>query len=278
MKRPDGLVVVRNLTEGAKIKVDEVTEPIEPDLLYPLLRGRDVQRWHAEPSALILMVQDPIKRRGIDEKELQTRCPRAYGYLKRFEQVLRKRASRGISDMLKKGAPFYTMFAVGDYTFAPWKVVWPWISKGVRTAVVGLLNGKPVIPEHNVFLVECARRDEAFYICGLMNSSPGDFSVRSFFSTGGGGIGSPVVLEHVHIPRYDSKKTVHRRLAELSEKAHQAAKRDDTEELKKIEAEIDEQAAQLWGLNDAELREIQRSLQELEGEGGSIIGEDGNGG
>jgi hypothetical protein len=93
LERPDGLVVVRNLVEGAKIKVDEVTEPIEPDLLYPLLRGRDVQRWRAEPSALILMVQDPVKRRGIDEKELQMRCPRTYGYLKRFEPVLRQRAA-----------------------------------------------------------------------------------------------------------------------------------------------------------------------------------------
>jgi hypothetical protein len=93
LERPDGLVVVRNLAEGARVKVDEVTEPIEPDLLYPLLRGRDVQRWRAEPSALILMVQDPVKRRGIDEKELQMRCPRTYGYLKRFEPVLRQRAS-----------------------------------------------------------------------------------------------------------------------------------------------------------------------------------------
>jgi hypothetical protein len=67
-KRPDGLVVVRNITEGAKVKVDEVTEPIEPDLLYPLLRGRDVQRWNAQPSAWILMVQDPKERQGYDER------------------------------------------------------------------------------------------------------------------------------------------------------------------------------------------------------------------
>jgi len=58
-KRTDGLVVVRNITEGAKVKVDEVTEPIEPDLLYPLLRGRDVQRWKAEPSAWIIVPHTP---------------------------------------------------------------------------------------------------------------------------------------------------------------------------------------------------------------------------
>ena len=131
LKRPDGLVVVRNITEGARVKVDEVTEPIEPDLLYPLLRGRDVQRWHAEPSAWILMVQDPVKRRGIDEQDLKTRYPRTYSYLKRFEQVLRKRAAfkRYFTHKDKNGhivetGPFYSMFDVGDYTFALWKVVW----------------------------------------------------------------------------------------------------------------------------------------------------------
>ncbi|RLG70118.1 MAG: SAM-dependent DNA methyltransferase, partial [Methanobacteriota archaeon] len=52
-KRPDGLVVVSNITEGAKKKVESVQAVLEPDLLYPLLRGRDVQRWKAEPSAYI---------------------------------------------------------------------------------------------------------------------------------------------------------------------------------------------------------------------------------
>jgi SAM-dependent methyltransferase len=83
-KRPDGLVVVRNLTRGAKVEVEEVEAPVEPDLLYPLLRGRDVGRWHARPSAYILMVQDPAKRRGYDEDWLAVQHPRTYSYLKHF--------------------------------------------------------------------------------------------------------------------------------------------------------------------------------------------------
>jgi hypothetical protein len=88
-KRPDGLVVVRNITEGAKVKVDEVTEPIEPDLLYPLLRGRDVQRWKAEPSAWIIVPHTPETRmRPIQMASMQKHYPNTYGYLKRFEAVL----------------------------------------------------------------------------------------------------------------------------------------------------------------------------------------------
>ena len=33
--------------------------------------------------------------------------------------------------------PFYSLFSVGDYTFASWKVVWPRISKSLVAAVVG---------------------------------------------------------------------------------------------------------------------------------------------
>ena len=66
-ERPDGLVVVSNITEGAKRNVENVQAALEPDLLYPLLRGRDVHRWQATPSAYLLMVQDPEKRRGYAE-------------------------------------------------------------------------------------------------------------------------------------------------------------------------------------------------------------------
>ncbi len=255
MERPEGLVVVRNLTEGAKIKVDEVTEPLEPDLLYPLLRGRDVRRWQAEPSALILMVQDPVKRRGIDEKELQTRYPRTYGYLKRFERVLRERASRGVSDMLKKGAPFYTMFAVGDYTFAPWKVVWREVAHTLDAAVAAPQGRKPGVPDHTLILVECGSRQEAHYLCGALNSTPARLAVQAYIVLHP----DPHILERVRIPRFDPQNAVHRRLAELSEQAHQAARRGDEATLRGIEAEIDQQAAQLWGLSQAELREIQVS-------------------
>jgi len=262
-------VVVRNLTEGAKVKVEEVTEPIEPDLLYPLLRGRDVQRWKAEPSALILMVQDPVKRRGIDEKEMQTRYPRTYGYLKRFESVLRQRAAfkRYFTRKDKNGrtvetGPFYSMFDVGDYTFAPWKVVWREVSHTLDAAVASPHDDKPTVADHTLITVECSQKEEAHYLCGVLNSSCARLAVRAYIVLHP----DPHILEHIRIPRYDPSNPVHRRLAELSQAAHEAARRGDTMELQRIEAEIDRQAAQLWGLTEAELRAIQQSLRELAGE------------
>ncbi|MCD6489633.1 MAG: hypothetical protein J7K20_02770 [Thermodesulfobacterium sp.] len=262
-KRPDGLVVVHNITKGAKVKVEEVTETIEPDLLYPLLKGRDVQRWKAQPSAWILMVQDPEKRQGYNEEWLQKNYPHTYGYLKRFEKVLRRRASRGVSDMLKKGASFYTMFAVGTYTFAPWKVVWPNIASMLNAAVVGSSEGKVIVPQHIVTLVACETEEEAHYICALINSSLANFAARTYSQEGGKSFGDPHILDHIRIPRFDPKNPVHLRLTELSKQAHEAAKVGDEVRLREIEAEIDIWAANLWSLSNDELREIQRNLAEL---------------
>jgi hypothetical protein len=258
-KRPDGLVVVRNITEGAKVKVQEVTEPIEPDLLYPLLRGRDVQRWNAQPSAWILMVQDPKRRQGYDEGWLQKNYPRTYGYLKRFEEVLRKRRSRGVSDMVKKGAPFYTMFAVGTYTFAPWKVVWREVAHTLDAAVDPPFDDKPAVPDHTLILIDCACKEEAHYLCAALNSSPARLGVQAYIVLHP----DPHILEHIRIPRFDPKNPVHLRLAELSEQTHEAAKIGDEMRLREIEAEIDRRGAELWGLTEDELRELQQSLAEL---------------
>ncbi|WP_347244976.1 DNA methyltransferase [Thermogutta sp.] len=265
LKCPVGLVMVSNITEGAKVKVDKVTKPIEPDLLYPLLRGRDVRRWKAEPSAWIIVPQDPKNpTRAYPEKRLQADYPKTYGYLKRFEKELRNRS--GYKQILSKREPeFYGVMDIGTYTFAPWKVVWTRLAQ-IEAAVVGLHESKPVVPQETVTLVECSNAEEAHYICALVNSLPFQFVAVSYSQEGGKSMGSMHILEHVRIPRYNPKDPVRRRLSELSQEAHEAAKAGDEKRLRKIEAEIDVQAAKLWGLSDEELREIQQSLRELVGE------------
>jgi hypothetical protein len=261
LKRPDGLVVVRNITEGAKVKVDEVTEPIEPDLLYPLLRGRDVQRWKAEPSAYIIVTHKPgMRLNAIPEKEMQECYPRTYGYFKRFEQTLLKRGGWEVKQMMKAGKPFYSMSEIGDYTFAPWKVVWREQASTMTASVVGLKDGKPVVPDHKLMLVGCASEDEAHFVCACLNSSIGQMVAVSYAVEIQM---DPHILEHIRIPRFDRKNPVHLRLSELSKQAHEAAKVGDEMRLREIEAEIDRQAAKLWGLSDDELRDIQQSLAEL---------------
>jgi len=229
------------------MEVENVQASIEPDLLYPLLRGRDVKRWQAQPSAHIIVTHEPGKRlNAIPENDMKVNYPKTYAYLKRFEDMLRERAA--YKRYFRETAPFYSMFDVGDYTFAPYKVVWPWISTDLRVAVVGSFGGKATCPEHNTSFLETDNPDVAYFVCAALNSSIGDFTIRSFSSGGGGGIASPAVLQKIRIPKFDPKDKVHQELAALSEQAHAATALGEKDTVAFIEGRIDEWRQRCGGL------------------------------
>ena len=270
-ERPDGLLVVRNVTEGAKRKVEAITTELESDLVHPLLRGRDVKRWYAAPTYRILLThREGDRLNAIPEKEMQQRYPKTWAYLKRFEKPLRERKSQVVRRLMETGT-FYSIFGVGDYTFASWKVVWGRIGNRIESAVVSNMAGKSIIPQETISLVACDNREEAHYIAATINSTPFQFAAYSYSQAGGKSFGSPHVLENIRIPRFNPNDAAHSTLSRLSHRAHELAPRayngDEAAqvELKQVEADIDRAAARLWGLTDEELREIQASLEELKG-------------
>jgi hypothetical protein len=260
-KMPDGLVMVTNITEGQKRDIPEVPlTALEPDLLYPLLRGRDVKRWQARPSAWIIMAQDPKKRRGIDEKEMQLNYPKTWSYLKQFEAALGQRKARGISDMVKLGAPFYTMFAISDYTFAAHKVVWREQASSLTASVIGSHEDKVIIPDHKLMLVDCKTHKEAHYVCAVLNSSTTIFAAKCY------AVETQIdthIIKNINIPKFDPHNTLHLKLAGLSEQAHDLAAIDQDKALREVEQEIDRLSGELWGLSEDELAEIKKSLDEI---------------
>ena len=274
--RPYGLWVVRNLTEGAKRKVEPVTVELEPNLLYPLLRGRDVRRWHAQPSAYILVTHLPdAGLNAIPVKELQNCYPKTWSYLKRFEKELRERSgfkryfTRKQGKQVIETGPFYSLFNIGKYTFAPWKVVWREQSAWFTVAVVNEQEQKCIVPDHKLMLIGCQSKKEAFYLAGVLNSAPITLAVWAFSIS----IQQTThITDQIAVPHFDAQNPTHTRLAALSQKAHQIAPKvyagdaNAQRRLAAIEARIDGLAAQLWGLTQAELEDIRRSLVELKGE------------
>jgi hypothetical protein len=210
-------LVVENLGECGKRAVACGRHVIEPDLVYPLLRWRDVGRFNARPSAHILLAQDPAARTGIDETRMQASFPLTYAYLKRFERVLRRRRSSAVRALMERG-PFYSMFAVGPYTLAPVKVVWRRMDRRMNAAVVE--GARPVIPQETCVFIAAESSDEAHYLCARLNSEPVDSLVRAHSVAGGKGFGSPGVLEVLGLRRYDAANPQHRALAEQSRQAH----------------------------------------------------------
>lgn len=254
-----GLVTVSNVIKGARKKVEQVVARVEAARLFPLLRGRDVGRWRAAPSLQIVMAQDPATRRGIAEEVMARDFPATAAYLARFEKMLAARPA-----FLRYFRPeqdaFWSMFNVGDYTFAPFKVVWREQASGFTAAVAGPLQHRAMVPDHKLMLVQAASADEAHYLCAALNSAPVRLAVAAYavsiqMSTH--------VLRHVAVPAHVAGDATHRALADISRRAHRAAAADDGAALARAEAALDRRAGELWGLSAGELGEILAALEEM---------------
>jgi hypothetical protein len=251
-----------------KIKVQHVQKVIEPDLVYPLLRGRDVQRWHAEPSAHIILAQDPETRTGIPEAEMKRRWPKTFAYLRQFEGDPQEpkrgtlRGRSGFKQYFKPSDPFYSMYNVGPYTLAKWKVLWSEVGHSVRAGVCGpssVEKAKPSLPDHTIVAVSCETLNEAFFVAGLLNSSPATIAAAGYIVLHP----SPHIMRNIAIPKFNRSDRTHTRLADLSRECHTAAEKNDTDRIAELEAEIDDAAASLWGITPAELKAIQKGLAEV---------------
>jgi hypothetical protein len=251
----NGLLRVRNMPDAAKIAVPQVEALIEPEFVFPFLRGRDVARWQAIPSVHILVVQDPQRRMGYAENWLQAKYPYTYAYLSQFESLLRQRPT--LKRYFKADAPFYSMFDVGDYTFAPYKVLWHGFGKRkMAAAVVGSVDGKAIMSNQAMHpFIGLEDEDEAHYLAACLNSIPFDYAVISHTQAGGKSFAQAAILKQLYIPKFQPKDGLHQELAQLSRAAHAS--------------EVDNQAiaeatARLWELRPEELAAIWQSFNELQ--------------
>jgi len=263
--RPDGLYVVTNLPEAGRNKLESVQTALESRFVYPLLRGKDVQQWTFNSTYYILLPHDPEQpNKAYPLDRMQTLYPRTYSYIDHFKDFLERRS--GYRQFFNPDVdPYYSLYNVGDYTFAPFKVVWRYIVSEFTCAVVSnaaMPNGetKTVIPETKLVLVPFVDEQEAHYLCACLSSTINRFLVKSY------AVNIQIathVLNYIAVPQFDPNYRIHRQLASLSRQAHERTAAGDTAGVREIEAEIDRLAAELWGLTEGELREIQESLAEL---------------
>jgi len=299
----DGTILVENLPELGKRKISKVEERIETDLVFPAVRGRDIRRWNATPEVYALIVQDPKKRLGYEEEWMKVNLPRTFGYLHRFKELLLSRQNywkyfskesvgskdsneklkelheyiRSVGKRIRNGkelyvfqvsdAPFYTMFNIGEQSFAPYKVVWKRMANDLEAVVLSKvktpIGEKDVIPTDTTSLIPFKSEEEAHYVCAILNSSPVRFCVRSY-SSAGRGFGAPSIVKHFGIPKYEKNNEGLRKVSELSKRAHGLAKQyeqndlEAQEGLKGVDEEIDKTVAGLYGITDEELEEVGR--------------------
>ncbi|MGQ9507705.1 MAG: hypothetical protein ACUVTB_07640, partial [Candidatus Bathycorpusculaceae bacterium] len=268
-KHPSGNLMVENLYDVGKQKIERTTALMESEHVYKLIRSGDLDKWQPSPKYYILVPHtEQTDWQAIQEHKLRKDTPKTYEYLAHFKEKLLKRSAY---TLLRRGHPFYIMVNIRKNSFAPYKVAWKRMGDKINASVLSPLEdpyigSKPIIPQETISFIPLKQEEEAHYLCSILNSVEITFLVKSFSQLGGKSFATPSILGQINIARYDPKNEIHQKLAQLSKKAHKLASENNASELSKTEEEVDETVARLYGLTDEELKEVKNCLKLLEGE------------
>ena len=222
--KSDQTVRAENQPRRGKQEVKKFRGEIEAKLLYPLVRWGDVRRWSATPSTHVLLVQDTDRRVGLEEEPLRHELPLTYTYLYKYRKMLTARAAYR---RYQSRAPFYSMYNVGPYSIAPYRVVWRRMDRQINAAVVEpiddpLLGPRPVLIQETCVQIATETPEEAHYLCALLNSRPINAIVSAHCVDGGKSFGSPGMLEYLALRQYDPSDVEHQALVTRSMEKHRA--------------------------------------------------------
>lgn len=246
--RPDGILVIENMHERGKRDIKPVHTAIEPNLVFPAINGGSIIKFGIKNNFYLLVPQIPKKQRPYSEDWMIEYTPLTYAYLNQFKEVLLSRGSRIVKELAKK-TTFYAVFGVGEYTFAKCRVVWKQMASKMSAVVLSNIKTnfgtKPMISTHTTAFFALDNRDEAHYLCAILNSEIVNDFIKSF-SSAGRGFGTPSVMNNFAIPRFNASNKTHKKLAKLSEKAHALVKRGKS--IEGIEKQINTLVKKLWNI------------------------------
>ena len=91
----------------------------------------------------------------------------------------------------------------------------------------------------------------------MLNASPSQFIVMGYVVLHP----SPHILKNIKIPKYNPTNETHKDLSRLSKQCHEKVAAGIS--VSDLEEQIDQLAAELWGLTKDEMKEIKVSLEEM---------------
>jgi hypothetical protein len=150
--------------------LDELIE-LEGDYLYPMLKSSEITNGRSkEPARWMLVTQKGV---GDETSVIRIVAPKTWEYLQRHGALLDRRASS-----IYRNRPRFSIFGVGAYTFARWKVAISGFYKQLDFTAIGPFAEKPVALDDTSYFVACQSEPEARYIAELLSSQP----AREFFA------------------------------------------------------------------------------------------------
>lgn len=154
---------LRMTAQGWQNKLGEDVD-IEPDYIFPLIKTADIQpRQRISVKRGVIV---PQKSLGQDTRLLEHSAPKLWAYLKRHQSLFMARKSN-----IYQGKPPFSIFGIGDYSFAPYKVVVSGFYRNPYFIPVGTSGDKPILCDDTCYLLPCQTWEQAVGIAALLNHS-----------------------------------------------------------------------------------------------------------
>jgi len=242
-----GRLQICNLLERGRLReikiLGEHIGLVENDFVFPLISGRNIERYGLIDTSYVLMPHENKKgvHNAISENELKVKYTTTYEWLSYFKKILLETRERNSKFYDEKKDPFYFLDNVGTYTFSPWKVVWREQHKNMIACVISTkldepLKGKLIIPDSKVLFCPLENKEEAHYLCAVLSSKPVTDLIEGYTLELQRGID---VLENIKIPQFDSQNELHATLSTLSQQAHDSYLNLKKGDISKIQERID---------------------------------------
>jgi hypothetical protein len=140
------------------------TVSLEDVILFPMLKSSDIGNGRIHCRRVMVVTQQRV---GDDTSYIRIKAPETWNYLKRHAALLHKRASA-----IYKNKPPFSVFGVGPYSFAPWKIAVSGFYKKLCFVKVGPVRGRPVVFDDTIYFLPCWSEEEACFIEALLCSEP----------------------------------------------------------------------------------------------------------
>ena len=149
----DGDTLINGLNEAVDL---------EDNYLFPLLKSSDLGNCRIAIRKFVLVTQKHI---GDDTSIIQSVAPKTWAYLERHSEKLDGRKSS-----IYRNRPRFSVFGIGSYAFAPWKVAISGLYKSFCFVVVPPWDQRPVMVDDTCYSIPCQSEEEAILLHWLLSS------------------------------------------------------------------------------------------------------------
>ena len=137
---------------------------VEREYVYPYLKSTDIYRGRHRASDKAVIV--PQKEFGQDTLHLKQSAPKLWNYLDTHASDLDSRKSS-----IYKNRPRFSVFGLGSYTFAPYKIAISGLHKVPTFRLITPKDGKPVVLDDTCYLLAFDDSTEAIMVASVLNSA-----------------------------------------------------------------------------------------------------------